>query len=146
MADYFGYNKTAKGPGNIVSTSMVLMAIGGKAVKLVQSVTINYQRQVTPQYEVGSDSVYMVAGQSGGSWNIQRAVGEEPIIKPYKPGNACQTTTLSMTKGNGVCGMDPGMITGTGCILQNVGLNASVQSTIVTDQAQWMVGSLSTTL
>lgn len=144
MADYFGYNKTAKGPGNIVSTSMVLMAIGGKSVKLVQSVDISYQRQVTPQYEVGSDSVYMVAGQSGGTWRVTRAVGEEAIIKPYKPGNACQTTTLSMVKGNGSCGMDPGMITGTGCILQTVGMNAAVQSTIVTDNAQWMVGSLST--
>ena len=143
MADYFGYNKTAKGPGNIVSTSMVLVAIGGSSVKLAQQVTINYQRQVTPQYEVGSDSVYMVAGQSGGTWAITRAVGDTGLLKPYKPGNACDTTTLAMSKGNGVCGMDPGMITGTGCILQSVGVQASVGSTIVTDQAQWMVGSLS---
>ena len=143
MADYFGYNKTAKGPGNIVSTSMVLVAIGGRSVKLAQQVTINYQRQVTPQYEVGSDSVYMVAGQSGGTWNITRAVGDTGLLKPYKPGNACDTTTLAMSKGNGVCGMDPGMITGTGCILQSVGVQASVGSTIVTDNAQWMVGSLS---
>lgn len=143
MSDYFGYNKTAKGPGNIVSTSMVLVAIGGKSVKLAQQVTINYQRQITPQFEVGSDSVYMVAGQSRGTWAITRAVGDTGLLKPYKPGDACSTTTLAMSKGNGICGMDPGMITGTGCILQTVGVQASVGSTIVTDNAQWMVGSLS---
>jgi hypothetical protein len=143
MADYFGYNKTAKGPGNMVSTSMVLVAIGGKSVKLAQQVTINYQRQITPQYEVGSDSVYMVAGQSGGTWQITRAVGETGLLKPYKPGDACSTTTLAMSKGNGICGMDPGLITGTGCILQSVGVNAAVGSTIVTDNATWMVGALS---
>jgi hypothetical protein len=143
MADYFGYNKTAKGPGNIVSTSMVLVAIGGKSVKLAQNVTVQYQRNVTPQYEVGSDSVYMVAGQSSGSWSITRAVGDSGLLKPYKPGDACSTTTLAMSKGNGVCGMDPGLITGTGCILQSVGVTAAVGSTIVTDQATWMVGALS---
>jgi hypothetical protein len=143
MADYFGYNKTAKGPGNIVSTSMVLMAIGGKTVKLVQQATITYQRNVSPQYEVGSDSVYMVAGQSGGSWEVTRAVGEQGLLKPYKPGDACSVTNLAMSKGNGVCGMDPGLITGTGCILQSVGVQANVSSTIVTDNARWAVGSLS---
>jgi hypothetical protein len=143
MAEYFGYNKTAKGPGNIVSTSMVLMAIGGKTVKLVQQATITYQRNVTPQYEVGSDSVYMVAGQSGGSWEVTRAVGEQGLLKPYKPGDACSVTSLAMSKGNGVCGMDPGLITGTGCILMSVGVQANVSSTIVTDNARWAVGSLS---
>lgn len=143
MADYFGYNKTAKGPGNIVSTSMVLVAIGGSTVKLAQQVTIGYERNVTPQFEVGSDSVYMVAGQSGGTWAITRAVGEAGLLKPYKPGDACSVTTLAMSKGNGVCGMDPGMITGSGCILQSVGVQASVGSTIVTDNATWRVGSLS---
>lgn len=143
MAEYFGYNKTAKGPGNIVSTSMVLMAIGGKTVKLVQQATITYQRNVTPQYEVGSDSVYMVAGQSGGSWEVTRAVGEQGLLKPYKPGDACSMTSLAMSKGNGVCGMDPGLITGTGCILMSVGVQANVSSTIVTDNARWAVGSLS---
>lgn len=143
MADYFGYNKTAKGPGNIVSTSMVLVAIGGSTVKLAQQVTIAYQRNITPQYEVGSDSVYMVAGQSSGTWQITRAVGESGLLKPYKPGDACATTTLAMSKGNGVCGMDPGMITGSGCILRSVGVQAAVSSTIVTDNAEWVVGSLS---
>lgn len=143
MADYFGYNKTAKGPGNIVSTSMVLVAIGSNTVKLAQQVTIQYLRNITPQYEVGSDSVYMVAGQSSGSWAITRAVGESKLLKPYKPGDACATTTLTMSKGNGICGMDPGMITGSGAILQQVGVQASVGSTIVTDNASWMIGSLS---
>lgn len=143
MADYFGYNKTAKGPGNIVSTSMVLVAIGGKAVKLAQQVTINYQRNVIPQYEIGSDSVYMVAGQSGGTWQITRAVGEHKLLKPYKPTDACAITNLAMAKGNGVCGMDPGFITATGCILKAVGVQASVGNTIVTDNAEWLVGALS---
>lgn len=143
MADYYGYNKTAKGPGNVVSTSMVLVAIGNSTVKLAQQVTINYARNVSPTFELGSDSVYMVTGQSSGTWAITRAVGDSKLLKPYKPGDACSTTTLAMSKGNGICGMDPGMITGTGCILQSVGVQASVGTTIVTDNATWMVGSLS---
>ena len=143
MADYFGYNKTAKGPGNVVSSSMVLMSIGGTSVKLAQSVTVDYSRNITPAFEVGSDSVYMVAGQSTGTWTVQRAVGDSAILKPYKPGNACETTSLAMSKGSGSCGMDPGMLTATGCILRSVGFNAAVGSTIVTDSASWQIGSLS---
>lgn len=142
MADYFGYNKTAKGPGNIVSTSMVLMSVGGSSVKLAQTINVNYSRNITPVFEVGSDSVYMVAGQSQGTWDVTRAVGDSAILSPYKPGDACATTSLAMSKGSGACGMDPGMLTATGCILRQVGFQANVGSTVVTDSASWQIGSL----
>lgn len=142
MADVFGYNKTAKGPGNVVSPSMVMVMIDGERVYLAQSCTINYARTVTPNYELGSDSVWMTAGHSGGSCQISRAVGDDPLISPYLPGNACATQTITVGKGDGTCGMDPGTLTCTGSVLTSVGTTLSIGGSIVSDNAAWQIGNL----
>ena len=73
--DFFGYTKDAKGPGNVVSPTMVILSIDGKKLRLAQSASVSYQRQVEPTYEIGSDSVWMVAGKSSGTCEVQRAIG-----------------------------------------------------------------------
>lgn len=143
MADVFGYTKVAKGPGNIVSPSMVMVMIDGERVYLAQECRMAYQRSVTPTYELGSDSVWMTAGHSSGTCSITRAVGNEALIEPYLPGDACSTQTITVGKGDGQCGMDPGTLTATGCILQSVGATLSVGTQVVTDQGSWNIGNLS---
>lgn len=142
MADIFGYNKTAKGPGNVVSPSMVMVMIDGERVYLAQSCTVQYSRNVTPSYELGSDSVWMTTGHSSGSCQISRAVGDDPLVTPYLPNGACATQTITIGKGDGDCGMDPGTLTCTGSVLANVGTTLSVGGSIVTDNATWQIGSL----
>ena len=143
MADVFGYTKVAKGPGNIVSPSMVMVMIDGERVYLAQTCSMTYQRSVTPTYELGSDSVWMTAGHSSGPWSVSRAGGNEAMVEPYLPDNACSTQTITVGKGDGQCGMDPGTLTATGCILETVGVNLSIGTQVVTDQASWKVGNLS---
>ena len=143
MADVFGYTKVGKGPGNIVSPSMVMVMIDGERVYLAQTCSMTYQRSVTPTYELGSDSVWMTAGHSSGTCSVSRAVGNEAMVEPYLPDNACSTQTITVGKGDGQCGMDPGTLTATGCILETVGVNLSIGTQVVTDQASWKVGNLS---
>lgn len=142
MADYFGYNKTAKGPGNIVSSTMVLASIDGEAVRLVQDCNIQYQRNAQFQYELGSDSVWSIAGQSSGTATMTRSVGDKKLLEPYQPGGPCELQNITVGKGNGECGMDPGKILCSGCLLISVGFQASSGGLTVTDNANWQVGSL----
>lgn len=99
MADYFGYNKTAKGPGNIVSSTMVLASIDGEAVRLVQDCNIQYQRNAQFQYELGSDSVWSIAGQSSGTATMTRSVGDKKLLEPYQPGGPANCRTSLWAKG-----------------------------------------------
>lgn len=142
MADIFGYKKTAKGPGNVVSPSMVMVMIDGERVYLAQSCQVTYQRSVAPNYELGSDSVWMTAGHASGSCQITRAVGDSPLVTPYLPSDSCSTQTITVGKGDGACGMDPGTLTCAGSLLVSVGTTLSVGGGIVSDNASWSVGNL----
>lgn len=147
--DFFGYTKDAKGPGNVVSPTMVILSIDGKKLRLAQSVSVSYNRQVEPTYEIGSDSVWMVAGKSSGTCEVQRSIGNVDggtnggLLVPFKPSDPCKTQTLIITRGDGQCGMDPGTIYCGGCILNSVSANIQVGSLIVTDSASYNVGVVS---
>lgn len=146
--DYYGYVKDAKGPGNVVSPTMVVVAIDGDKLRLAQSATVNYRREVQPTYELGSDSVWMVAGKTSGSCELSRAIGNADsssgqMLQPYRPDSACDTQTIMITKGDGHCGMDPGTIYCGGCLLSNVGVTVNVGSLTLTDSASYTVGSVS---
>lgn len=140
MADYYGYNKSTYGPGAIASTSAVLVKINGSTVNLAQSCNITYSRQVQPNYELGSDSVYLTAGHSGGTAEISRMVGEQAALVPYKTG-ACDMTKLTIAKGSAQCAKDIGMITGEGLLTQ-VGIQLNVGQFTVTDSATYTLGNL----
>jgi hypothetical protein len=147
--DFFGYSKEAKGPGNIVSPTMVIVSIDGTKLRLAQSVDLNYSRTVEPTYELGSDSVWMVAGKTSGSCTIQRAIGTAGdsggggLLVPFVPKDACKTQTLIIAKGDGACGMDPGTIVCGGCLIQSIGANVNVGALVLTDTATYNVGSVS---
>jgi hypothetical protein len=147
--DFYGYTKDAKGPGNVVSPTMVILSIDGKKLRLAQSVSVSYQRQIEPTYEIGSDSVWMVAGKSSGTCEVSRAIGNADggstggLLVPFKPGDPCTTQTLLITRGDGSCGMDPGTIYCGGCLLSSVSAQIQVGSLVVTDSANYNVGIVS---
>lgn len=147
--DFFGYTKDAKGPGNVVSPTMVILSIDGEKLRLAQSVTLSYQRQVEPTYEIGSDSVWMVAGKSSGTCEVSRSIGNADngvtggLFKPFQPSDPCKTQTLMIMRGDGQCGMDPGTIYCGGCLLTNVSAQIQVGALVVTDSATYNVGTVS---
>lgn len=150
MADFFGYNKTAKGMENITSPSMVAVSIGGSggALSLAQQCDVTYQREIAPVYELGSDSVWMTGGKSSGSCNISRAIGSAgggagtKFLNPFKPADPCKTTQITISKGAGTCGAEPGNLTCKGCLLQQIQVQVQVGQLFVTDSATFNVGSV----
>lgn len=144
MADYFGFDKTAQGPTKVLSTAMAIVTVGGNDVRLAQGVTVTYTRKVEPQFELGSDSVWMVVGHSQGTCKIDRAVGEGKFLEPFQgQGTGCDTTTLTLdTTGN--CGSAAGTVKMTGAMLQEVSIQATVQNVTITESANYIFGSLET--
>lgn len=140
MADYFGYNKTVKGPGHVAGTNAVILKIDNNPVQLAQSCTITYQRNVNSHYELGSDNIYLTAGHSSGTCGIERMIGETSAFKPYKTG-ACSLSNITVAKGNASCSKDIGTITAQG-LLNQVSTTINVGSFTVNDSAQYTIGNL----
>lgn len=156
MTDIFGYNKQGT-IGKIASPSNTLVAITGGnmdgTILLAQQCQIQYQRQVQPVYELGSDYVWMSMGQSSGNWSITRAVGEREdgkggkvalLLAPYQQDDQCSSQTLFMQGNQDHCGINPGSVIGTGAILTQVGIQSQVGQLMVTDNAAWTIASLFT--
>lgn len=144
MADYFGFDKTAKGPSKVLSTAMAIITVGGEDVRLAQGVAINYQRKVQPQFELGSDSVWMVVGHAQGTCKIDRAVGEGKFLEPFKgKGTGCEPTVLTLDA-TGNCGSEAGTVKMLGAVLQDVSIQATVQNVTITEGATYVFGSMET--
>jgi hypothetical protein len=58
---------------------------------LTQQVTISYQVNVTPLYEIGSNDVFYVEGRRRGTIGLQRVVGPTPIMLEFyhRYGDVC---------------------------------------------------------
>lgn len=141
MADIFGYTKTTYGPSTVASPSAVMVKLDGGKVQIAQSCTINYQRQVNQNYELGSESVYLTAGHASGTCDISRLVGETGALVPYKPASPCDLTTIQVSNGDSTCQKDIGVITMRG-VLTSVGVTVTADAFTVTDNAQYQIGDL----
>jgi hypothetical protein len=137
--DIFGYTKVAKGIENIASPSLVAVSVNGK-INLAQSCTINYQRELQPVFELGSENIWMTGGKSQGDCNIERAVGEGAVWGQFSNGDPCTAQTIVVSKGSVSCGEWNGTVRCTGCLLQNVSVSAQVGSLVVTESAKYNVG------
>ena len=150
-SDFFGYDKQSFDPGNIVSATMVAVSIdsgNGGNLCLVQSADVQYSRNVQPTYELGSDSVWLVAGTSSGSVTLNRALGRKgsgdtSFWKAYKPTDACKSTTITIAKGDGSCGLDPGRLLCESCLITSASTNIQVGQLTVTESAQYQAGKVS---
>lgn len=141
MAEYFGYSKNIKGPDSIGSTSAVLVKIDGSDVKLAQSVSIEYSRNISPQFELGSEDIYYTIAPASGTCTIERLVGEGSALQPFKPKDPCKAQTITIASGNPTCGSQIGTITMKG-MCQSVKFNATVGQFTVTDGATYQIGNL----
>ncbi len=94
--DFFGYERMNVGQYIYSSDYAALYfanTVGGSAVSaqkagLVQSAAVSYQHNVQPRFEAGSHELYWLTGQSLGSVQVGRLVGQRGILEGVKSGNA----------------------------------------------------------
>lgn len=91
MEDIFGYEKTIKSEGAIISSQFGALLIGEK-VALLQSTRGNYGREIRTMLETGSSNVFFVTGNSQGQMQCSAAVGEKGFFKQLGNGlKSCGT-------------------------------------------------------
>lgn len=105
MADIYGINSNLAGVFKGTSFSISgSSSIGTFAGALVQSVSIQYMRQVTRVWELGSLNQYYVEGRVQGEGTFQSIVGPTNIIvtltKALSDICAAQSSSLTLTAQN----------------------------------------------
>jgi hypothetical protein len=80
--------------GQSVGDGVALRGVG----MLVQSLTFNYQQQVTRIYEVGTNFSFYVAGRTQGGLSMGRVLGPRPLMPVFyqKYGDVCNASTNSL--------------------------------------------------
>lgn len=141
MADIFGHSKTVHGPQDLATTSAVLVRVGSGTVKLAQSVRIDYRRTVNPQYELGSEDVYLTIAPASGTCSIERLVGAGGALAAFKGSDPCKLESITVASSSAACGSGVGTISMKG-ICTDVGFNAAVGQFTVTDSANYTIGNL----
>ena len=94
--DFFGYERAKVGQYIYSSDYAALYfanSAGGSAVSaskagLVQSAAMSYQHNVQPRFEAGSHELYWLTGQSLGTLQVGRLVGDKGILDNIRYGNA----------------------------------------------------------
>lgn len=151
MPDIFGSTKS-QSTGGVLNANHVFIAVEGSSqtsfLQLAQSVRLTYGRQVQPVTAMGTDSVWMCPQTPTGNLEVTRAVGKGTgtLLSPYKPSDACATTTLTIGKAQEVAcaDVDPGMVQASPAMLESVSINIQVGQGIgVTDGARWQLGGVS---
>lgn len=137
--DIFGYNRESFGSEKILPPGAIKVSVGG-AINLVQSVSVTYQREVSPTYELGSEDVYLVAGKSNGTVEVSRLIGD--ALEPYLPGSACELQDITITKGTATCGDGEVNLVMRGMV-QRLTFSAQAGDLTVTDGATFTISSLS---
>jgi hypothetical protein len=74
QTDILGYKRDVKPNGQIFSSEFATISMGGR-MSLVQQVQASYGQTVVPKFEVGSPTLYWLAGQPMGQVQIGRLVG-----------------------------------------------------------------------
>jgi hypothetical protein len=113
MADVFGTD--SKLAGVFKGTTFRLTLGGGSGSlegALVQQVQIQYERQLTRIWELGSRNQYYVEGRTQGQGSLQQIVGPKGIVTGLlsELSDICKATSraLTLTAGNraGSCGVE----------------------------------------
>jgi hypothetical protein len=73
--DFFGYERETYANGQIMSSEVAILSLGGSPCSLVQSVQSSYTQRVEPKFEGGSANLFWVTGQPQGVIDIGAFVG-----------------------------------------------------------------------
>ena len=94
--DFFGYERANAGQYIYSSDYASLFFAntpGGPATpagraSMIQSCALSYQHNVIPKFEGGSHELYWLTGQSLGTLQVGRLVGDKGILEGIRSGNA----------------------------------------------------------
>ncbi len=113
MPDLF--NSQSKLGGTFKGTAFALSVGGGNnggnlKGALVQSVQLNYSRQISRIFELGSTDQYFIEGRSEGQASLQQIVGPQGLINPILSalGNTCTANqrVLQLSAAANTCGFN----------------------------------------
>jgi hypothetical protein len=92
--------------GGVYKGTLVALVIGGETAakgSLVQSITIDYNRQVNRVWELGSEDTYFILGHTDGAAQLNKIVGQADTDILERLADACeainQTISVSSTAG-----------------------------------------------
>lgn len=151
--DIFGLTKTSQNSTSIGHPSMVGITLpnGNNQIALCQSVQIDYQRQASPIYELGSENVYIAVQGATGSVQLSRAINSVDnlggsALELYN-GSGCVASPANLIintsgRGNKDCHAQTGKITCEGATLARIGFQAQAGQAIITDSAEYVVGAV----
>lgn len=95
--DVFGYDKDQKAGGVLTFTNVALKI--GKQVELVQSINVQYQRQVTPVMAAGLATIYLCPQPATGTLQSTRAIGtNSKVAADWKTKGYCEEETINIIK------------------------------------------------
>ena len=141
MTDVFGSSKQVHSADQVTNWSGILISIDG-TIHLAQSANLQYQRQIQPVYELGSEDIWAGATPAQGTFTIQRAIGMgKKAGKAFSLSTGCSGKDIRMTDGNGVCTDKFGIVTMRNAVPQSYSIQATAGQHIVTEDATFWVGS-----
>lgn len=140
--DVFGTSKTVHAADQVTNWSGVLIMIGS-TVHLAQSCNLQYQRQIQPVYELGSEDIWAGATGASGTFQIQRAIGMGVGAgEAFDLKKGCGGTTIYMMDGDGTCTDKFGEILMPDAVPQGYTIQAQAGNHIVTEDATFWVGAV----
>ena len=144
MADLF--NAAGK-IGGIFKGTTIALTLGGAGIQgaLVQNIGINYQRNVSRIWELGSDDTYYVVGHTEGQATLSRIVGRADADLLDELADVCSAKdrTLNMTGVADTCeGQGNFAIVMVGPVLTSRNFSISADQFIITSQSALMFSGL----
>ncbi len=114
---------------------------------LVQRMNAAYQQQVTRLYEVGSPSIYYVAGRTSGDISLDRIVGPSTLQQLFykKFGDVCMapSNTLDFSLRTGCSDLRGGTASFTAyfCVITGLGLGIQASDSLINENLRMMFSS-----
>lgn len=102
MSSIFNTTRTAKATGEISSSEYAKVTLGG-IVSLGQSVSGNYNRQISTIFEIGNPNIYWVGGHEQGTLSISRLVGKNGFFHNISPGACGEISPVGVDLSAGQC-------------------------------------------
>ena len=144
--DIFGRDAEPGSPFS-ADDSTLLFKGGDAQTMVVQSLSINYQQNITRLWEVGSTKQFFVSGHQQGTANMARVVGPHPVAAAFMTqyGDVCKIAENAMTfRIKGDCSTNGGSIKATGVVVTQVAYSVRAQDMVVNENLDMLVTKVET--
>lgn len=135
--------------GGAFSADGAIITFGSLGVgMLAQSINWSYVQNVQRIYEIGSNSVYLIAGRTQGTAGVNRIMGPTQVASSFYSsfGDVCQAYRNNITfqayarcgvNGSGASGQTVNITLGN-CVIQSYGGGVQAEQMVVNEQIQMM--------